>query len=324
MTPVIQCTFADVTEHDMDLLFLEEFVYSDAFLELFTQQVGVANARVLSVHSSLTDNVLGESDMTVILESVGKRIGLLIENKIDAIAMPEQAMRYHLRGEKGIERGDYERFFVFIIAPQNYLSQNYEAKKYPYKVTYEQVLAYLEKLQDNRATFKLQQIRQAIEKQRKGYQVEVDPSVTDFWRKYALFQKEAFPELDLIYSGEEKGANATWPRFRTIIDGLYMYHKTENGCVDLTFDGCAEKIIEIDSLLKETIGEYVHEGVSIHKTGKAAAVRLIAPVLDLHKPFETQQELVGQCLQSVRKMTDISKRFPLKTAWNLIHKKADF
>ncbi len=35
MTPIIQCTFADVTEHDMDLLFLEEFVCSDEFLKLF-------------------------------------------------------------------------------------------------------------------------------------------------------------------------------------------------------------------------------------------------------------------------------------------------
>ena len=106
MTAAIQCTFADVTEHDMDLLFLEEFVCSDEFLKLFTQQIGVSNARVLSVHSSLTDFVLGESDITVVLESDGKRIALLIENKIDAIAMPEQAARYNLRGEKGVARGD--------------------------------------------------------------------------------------------------------------------------------------------------------------------------------------------------------------------------
>ena len=95
MTAAIQCTFADVTEHDMDLLFLEEFVCSDEFLKLFTQQIGVTNARVLSVHSSLTDVVLGESDITVVLESDGKRIALLIENKIDAIAMPEYAS--HMR-----------------------------------------------------------------------------------------------------------------------------------------------------------------------------------------------------------------------------------
>lgn len=318
MTAAIQCTFADVTEHDMDLLFLEEFVCSDEFLKLFTQQIGVTNARVLSVHSSLTDVVLGESDITVVLESDGKRIGLLIENKIDAIAMPEQAARYNLRGEKGVARGDYESFFVFIIAPQNYLDRNEEAQKYPYKVTYEKVMSFFEGLQNNRASFKLQQIRQAIEKQKKGYQVEVDSLVTDFWQKYALFQKESFPDLDLIYNGEVKGASASWPRFRTKIDGLYMYHKTEMGYVDLTFDGCADKILEIDSLLKESVGDYAREGFSIHKTGKASAIRLIVPVLDLHKSFEEQKEPVEKCLQVVRRMTELSKGFSLKTVRGLI------
>ena len=99
-----------------------------------------------------------------------------------------------------------------------------------------------------------------------------------------------------------------------------MYHKTEMGCVDLTFDGCADKILEIDNLLKETVADYAHEGFSIHKTGKAAAVRLIVPTLDLHKPFEEQKEAVERGMQSVRRMTEVSKAFPLKTVWSFIHK----
>ena len=68
----------------MDLLFLEEFVCSKTFLRFFTKQVGIEDARILLVHSSLTDNTLGESDMTVVIESEGKRIGLLIEDKRNA------------------------------------------------------------------------------------------------------------------------------------------------------------------------------------------------------------------------------------------------
>ena len=41
----------------------------------------------------------GESDITVIVESPDKRIGLLIDDKIDAIDMPEQAERYKIRGD---------------------------------------------------------------------------------------------------------------------------------------------------------------------------------------------------------------------------------
>ena len=78
---MINCYFQDITEHDMDMLFLEEFACSEEFLRIFTDRVGVSNAQVVSVHSSKTDIYLGESDMTVIIESSGKQIGLLIEDK---------------------------------------------------------------------------------------------------------------------------------------------------------------------------------------------------------------------------------------------------
>ena len=45
------------------------------------------------------DYLYGESDITVIVESPDKRIGLLIEDKIDAIDMPEQPERYKIRGD---------------------------------------------------------------------------------------------------------------------------------------------------------------------------------------------------------------------------------
>ena len=38
-------------------------------------------------------------------------------------------MRYILRGQKGIEQGDFTKFYVFIVAPQKYLSKNSEANK---------------------------------------------------------------------------------------------------------------------------------------------------------------------------------------------------
>ena len=45
----------------------------------------------------------GESDITVILSNEINKIALLIEDKIDAHAMPMQPERYIKRGKKGIE-----------------------------------------------------------------------------------------------------------------------------------------------------------------------------------------------------------------------------
>ena len=48
----VKCSFSDVSEHDMDLLFLEEFVCSTDFVRIFTEAAGIGFSRVLSVHSS--------------------------------------------------------------------------------------------------------------------------------------------------------------------------------------------------------------------------------------------------------------------------------
>lgn len=317
---MIQCYFGDVYEHDMDLLFLEEFVCSDDFLQIFTEQIGIHNAKVLSVYSSKTDILLGESDITVVLETNGEKIGLLIENKIDALAMPEQAARYALRGQKGVEKGDYDRFFVFIIAPKKYLLQNSEAKKYPHSVEYERVLSYFENHKDSRSEFKIQQIRQAIDKQKKGYQVEMDKAVTEFWNNYLEYQRMHYPEVDFIYRGEIKGANATWPRFRTVIDGLYLFHKSEFGFVDLTFDNCGDKIVAVERLLSDTVGDYLKQGYSVHKTSKSAAIRIMVPITDFHRPFEEQSDKVETVFKSIKKMTELAKLLSYQGVMNLLMK----
>ena len=317
---MIECRFSDVSEHDMDMLFLEEFVCSKRFLNIFTSHIGIEDAEVVSVQASKTDTALGESDMTVVVESGGEKIGLLIEDKIDAIAMPYQAARYDLRGQKGIEAGDYNRFFVFIVAPRKYISQNTEAQKYPNKIEYETILSYFETLDDLRTPFKIQQIMQAIEKQKKGYQVKIDPAVTDFWSKYSAYQKEHYPDLKLRYNGEVKGSFATWPRFQTVYDGLYVNHKTDMGHVDMTFEGCAAKITEVEGLLSDAMGDYLKEGFSVNKATKSAVIRLAVPALDVHRPFEDEIDKIDSGLAAVNKMSELAKLLSFKGVFSLINK----
>ncbi len=317
MKEQIRCIFSDVSEHDMDMLFLEEFACSSEFTAIFADIVSIHNATVLSVESSKTETALGESDMTVIVEAEGERIGLLIEDKIDAMAMPDQAARYALRGQKGIDRGEYNRFHVFIVAPRKYLQQNEEAQKYPNRIEYETILNYFEKLNDARSAFKAQQIRQAIDKQKKGYQVEEDSAVTHFWGKYSEYQKAHYPELYFKYKGEIKGSNATWPRFGTINERLYIYHKTEFGFVDLTFENCADKIVDIEKMLEDTVGDYLGNGFTVQRTTRSAAVRLLVPVLDLHQPFEGQRKAVEAGMEAVRKLSELVKQIDMQEIVNL-------
>lgn len=100
--------FNDVYERDMDLLIAEEISCSKQFLHLFLDVLGIQDASVDNVHLSKSDED-GETDITVVLDIAGKKHGLLIEDKIDATAQPDQAGRYLKRGNRGIEKGEYLR-----------------------------------------------------------------------------------------------------------------------------------------------------------------------------------------------------------------------
>ncbi len=128
------CKFSDVYEKDMDMLFLEEIAVNPEFASIFLSKIGIDNATVLEVEQSKTDPEFGESDMTIIFQVYNKKHALLIEDKIDAVAMPEQCSRYSKRGDIGVQNGEYDSYDVFIVAPEKYLLQNAEAGHYLNKV----------------------------------------------------------------------------------------------------------------------------------------------------------------------------------------------
>ena len=278
-------------------------------LFVVSSKVGLIDPEVLSVQLSKTDISYGETDITVIVEDKGNKIGLLIEDKIDAIAMPDQSLRYLLRGEKGKQNDEYDDFFVFIVAPDKYLSNNNEASKYPNIISYETILKYFGNKDDERSRFKAEQIRCAINKQKTGYQVIEDERTTEFWRRYSDYQIEHYPGLYLLYDKSAKGTRSSWPRFNTVIKGLYMYHKSESGYIDLTFEGCGERLLDIEELLKNVEENYIAEGYTVQKTGKSAAIRLNAPIIDFHKSFDEQINEIEICFNAIVKLDDLVKRF---------------
>lgn len=303
--------FRDVSEHDMDLLILEEFSYSGEFAKIFLDKIGVTNASVVLTWQSKTDSELGESDMTVVCECGDKKIGLLIEDKIDAVAMPEQPARYILRGNKGVLNGEYDAYYIFIVAPQAYLEKNEKAKEYPDCVSYEEIKAYFEKLNDLRSGFKLAQINMAIDKQKKGYQAIKNVSVTDFWKKYVEFGKTHYPNLAPVNSGDVKPVNGVWVCFRTNDTRSRIYYKSNKGNVDLTFNGQAENVETIKSFVLKITGDYYNKGFSIVKTGKSCAIRKIVPIVDFSKPFEKQIENVKQSFVAVEELVCLANRLDM-------------
>ena len=310
--------FRDILEHDMDMLILEEFACSNKFAKIFLKKVGIDNAIVISTWQSKTDNELGESDMTVVFDCDGKKIALLIEDKIDAIAMPEQPSRYSLRGDKGIQDGDYDNYYVFIVAPRQYLENNEKAKEYPNSVSYEEIKEYFEQINDGRNSFKLAQLNLAIEKQKNGYQVVKNSLVTDFWGKYVAYKNTYFSRLDLVNSSDIKPTNGVWTHFRTNDSRSCIYYKSNKGNVDLTFNRQAENIETIKSLVAKILGNYYEKGISIVKTGKSCAVRKTVPIVDFSKSFEEQVDNIKLSFEAVDNLYELSKELDIFGIYQLL------
>ena len=81
--------FLDVIERDIDRIILEEFASSKEFLDVFLSKIKMSNLEVVELEHSKTDIELGESDITIIVKDRDIKHGILIENKIDAIAQPD-------------------------------------------------------------------------------------------------------------------------------------------------------------------------------------------------------------------------------------------
>lgn len=297
--------FEKVFERDIDLLMMNKFTNSVKFTNCFLSKIGLSNYDVVEIEHSLTD-LDGESDITIVLSNEINKIAILIENKIDAIAMQNQRGRYDIRGQKGIEKGLYDKFYVFIIAPSDYLDSNLEAQKYDNRISYEELI---ELLSDDFYAVSL--LEQAIEEKKKGYVIIENEKVTLFWSKYYNFVRQYYPRLTINEVQGPRGGKANWPYFLTPIKKVYIIHKSNKGYMDLTFSGLGEnykKFIQNVSL-------FLDSNMSIHKTGKSMAIRLKVPTIDFSQDFKDYYNEMKICLDAAYKLQNLLQKIDVENLY---------
>jgi hypothetical protein len=121
---------ATVTERDIDLLLMEEFHVSEDFVAWFCGEVGLTGVSPAGAWHSLSDTD-GESDRLLRVLKDGRRIRVLIENKVSAPEQDRQAECYHLRGIKCREQGKLDDYLTVMCAPQRYLDALDSKSVYP-------------------------------------------------------------------------------------------------------------------------------------------------------------------------------------------------
>ena len=292
-----------VFERDVDLYIINKFMADNNFKELFLNKINKSGYGIISCTHSYKDND-GESDITIILENNDNKIALLIENKIDAIAMPNQRIRYDYRGSRGIADGKYDEFFVFIIAPKDYLLSNVEAKKYENQISYEEIIDYL----GENDSFGKALLSFALEEKKKGYIIRENKNVTMFWQKYYDFVEQNYKQLSIKRYEGPRGDNAWWPGFSTPVKNIRIDHKSNKGNIDLKFENVGEYYYEISKLLEGKLDD----DMSIVQTGKSMSIRLKVPIVRFDDEFEKYIDEIKNCLDSVVRLQNLLSKIEYK------------
>ena len=294
-----------ICERDMDLMFVESVLTDSEFCNILLDKANiyVDSFQVVSAELSKSDSELGESDITVVIEAEGLKYGLLIEDKIDAIAMPEQHARYIKRGEKGVKTGDYHEFRVFIFCPEKYYKNNDEAKRYEHFMSYEECKAYFAGKTDPLSIFRYQQLEQVLATAHSPRSNNVNEMANSFLRQYISYQKEHYPSLDLS-TKEDK--NGWWTDYRTELGNVFINHKIQEGYVDLTIPKASDKT-DRAKIIAEWARQHKIKIATVVKTKKSVMLRMHVPKLNIQNGFEkVDTDELNQCFDAIKELTDFA------------------
>lgn len=317
----IQIDFGAIPERDIDVFHTYSFALDEDYLRLFTDKlVWKLNEPVITSIEISKVSCYGESDLTVCFASGDKKYGILIEDKIDAEAQPDQCARYYLRGDAGIENGDYDTYAVFICAPERYLKSDYEADKYENHLSFEEIEKYLSYREDEFSKLRLKEIRHILYTPRSKFLSIPDENATALWLDYIDFVHERFPDLNLYDGQRHKPKGGSWieykvPKGKGVVK---LFHKTDKGILDLQFNGLGEKLDELSKIISNQIGDIENQGFVIEQAGKSAVLRRrCGMAIDYDKSFESQREIISEQVRWIQELTSIARDFDIEAIKSL-------
>lgn len=311
---------AGITERDMDLLFLEEFTASKTFANLFFSQIGVNDYQIEKViHSQhLTGERIvvaeagaetsrGESDMTILYRHEGSLHALLIEDKINACAQPNQYQRYVYRGNNAIKCNEYTSYHIFLVAPEQYIGSCL-ASDYPLTVSYEEILQYFQSQDTERAAFKASLLVKAINKERFSYVIQIpSQKVMDFYDSYIDYVTNNNKVFHIETSkGAQHGSKSSWIVFSTKYPNIKIKHKTRSS-VDMLIKMGQDETKRQEAISQlETILSEIHETpASLLEFSQELCVRINVPSLDRSCSVYEQIESMNKCMSAIGQLYSI-------------------
>ncbi len=298
-----------VAERDIDLLILEELIVSQDFARWFYLEnhlVPPSHGKAKAFHS-VSDAELGESDIVVLYDN-GHAI--LIENKIDATVQADQALRYILRGKKGLSRGYWTSYSTCIMAPDSYLESVADVQNYQATISYERIRDWFDSHDTVRYQFKKYMLQEAIEQNRRGYKAIPDVLVTSFWKDYWDYSIRNYPDLRMAQPGK-KPANASFINLypESLPKTYQLLHKVVHGFVDLQIPGMAPEIERVTALFSDM-------EIEIAQAGKSLVFRKQVQKMDISRSFRDQEHVADTALREAMELASITQEVWMRLSQN--------
>jgi len=280
---------ASVEERDIDLLLMEEFQITDEFVAWFCAHLGILDVEPVGAWHSVSDTD-GETDLLLMIIVGTRRIGVMIENKINAPEQDRQAERYHLRGIGSCEAGKFDEYVTVMCAPQQYLDGLPADSPYQHRISYEAIADWFASCKGRRAAWRHKIMQEAMEQGRRGYTMLVNATRTTFHMEYWEHVQRNHPRIHM-HRPTNKGSKSNWiiMKGHDFPKGVKIHHKVDQQTVELGFQG--RRVEEISDAKSDW-----PEDILIIQKGKTASLMIRVPTIDLEVAVALQIDAIEEAL----------------------------
>jgi hypothetical protein len=309
------------TERDVDLLLVEEFSASPTFVSAILKSIDLSDLVVHQasvMHSVRRIHSRREIDISVRVQTNSGDVLLLIENKLDTSEQPRQAESY--RAEAAEQAAGYHLVRTILVCPQDYRAANAVfAAGFDHTISYESLTKFFEARAARetgelagRLAHRAAMMRQAIEKQRRGYTQVIHPAKRKFTERYVALLRETAPELvpgpsmlresaadsvTMIFAPE------TLPKW-SFLPQMRIVHQLREANANINFYTWGDHFNELAAKISADLaGTDIRAipTVNKRKSGRAGLMLVVpTPALDHFMPFDEQIEAVRTGIAATR------------------------
>ena len=289
-------------ESEVDSIVVEEIFCSKDFQNWLLSKVSLKeNSKLIGAWKNVRPANFGECDIVVEFIENGKKIAILIEDKIFAPEQPRQAERYHKTGKFLVEEGEINQYITCLLSPKDYFKEGAPMEKYDKKITYEELLEWFEQQDDSkRMRVKQMVIQNCIDKAKTGFIQNIDEKTNNFYEYYEMMGQQNNPELEFKYKKPfTKDQSFVDIKPEIFSQNITIIHKGKDGFVDLQISK-----IDIDEFRK-FMKNKLREGMTIKKTGKSFSVRILVsklPKISSMEKFEMYGDQIADALNAASRL----------------------